>query len=142
MLLSEKRSDLGRTQEIKGRAVYNGKPTRSWLNKEDSASPTVSVGSIHLTSVTEAHEQRDVMTGDVPNAHIQTSVPKLKNEQDRVVKKITGILVDMLVEISPSTYPKYVVFEQGKKVLYVHVLKTIYGMLESIFLWYKSSGQT
>ena len=51
--------------------------------------------------------------------------------------KITGILVDMLVEISPSTYSKYVVFKKGKKVLYVHVLKAIYGMLESALPWCK-----
>ena len=26
--------------EIKGRAVFNGKPTRNWLTKEDTTSPT------------------------------------------------------------------------------------------------------
>ena len=77
------------------------------------------------------------MTGHVPNAYIQASVPKVKNGQDRITMKITGILVDILVGILPSTYSKYVVFEQGKKVLYVHVIKAIYGMLESALLWYK-----
>ena len=81
MLLSEKRSDLGRTQEIKGRAVYNGKPTRSWVNKEDTTSPMVSVESIYLTSVIKAHEQRDIMTGHVPNAYIQASVSKVKMDK-------------------------------------------------------------
>jgi hypothetical protein len=38
MLLTEKRDGT-----IKGRMVYNGKPTREWLSREDSTSPTVSL---------------------------------------------------------------------------------------------------
>ena len=34
---------------IKERNVYNGKPTREWLSKQDSASPTVLIESIMLT---------------------------------------------------------------------------------------------
>ena len=41
MFLTEKRDGT-----IKGRCVYNGKPTRQWLNKEDSASPTVAIESL------------------------------------------------------------------------------------------------
>ena len=32
---------------------------------------------------------------------------------------------------------EYVVLEKGSKVLYVEVLKAIYGMLEASLLWYK-----
>ena len=55
---------------IKGQTVYNGKPTREWLGKEDSASPTASLDSIILMAMIEAHEERDVMSTDVPNAFI------------------------------------------------------------------------
>ena len=41
---------------IKGRMVYNGKPTREWLSREHSASPTAALESIMLTAVIEAHE--------------------------------------------------------------------------------------
>ena len=34
---------------IKGRAAFNGKPTREHLNKEETASPTASVESAFLT---------------------------------------------------------------------------------------------
>ena len=50
--------------------------------------------------------------------------------------KITGVLVDMLVQIAPEIYGSYVVYEHGKKVLYVEVLKALYGMLQSSLLWY------
>ena len=40
-----------RDESIKGRMVYNGKPTREWLSREDSASPTAALESIMLTAV-------------------------------------------------------------------------------------------
>ena len=39
--------------------------------KDDAASPTASLESIMITGVIDAHEERDVMTADVPNAFIQ-----------------------------------------------------------------------
>ena len=96
--------------------VYNGKPTREWLNKEDSASPTVLLESIMLLAIIDAKEGRDVMSADVPNAFIQTSMPPPKEGQARVIMKITGVLVDLLVQIAPETYGPYVVFENGRKV--------------------------
>jgi hypothetical protein len=65
MFLTEKRDGT-----IKGRTVYNGKPTRDWYEKEDSASPTASLESIFLTSIIAAKEGRDIMTADIPNAFV------------------------------------------------------------------------
>jgi hypothetical protein len=57
--------------------VYNGKPTtREWLSREDSASSTAALKSIMLTAVIDAHEERDLMTCDIPNAFIQALMPK------------------------------------------------------------------
>ena len=74
LFLTEKRD--GR---IKGRAVYNGKPTRDWLSKEDANSPTAALESVLLTATIDAHEGRDVMTMDIPNAFIQASMPDIKD---------------------------------------------------------------
>jgi hypothetical protein len=49
MFLGEKRD-----RTVKGRMVYNGKPTREWLSREDSASPTAATADI------DAHEERNV----------------------------------------------------------------------------------
>ena len=132
MFLTEKRDD-----SIKGRMVYNGKPTREWVNREDAASPTAALESIILTGVIEAHEKRDIMCVDIPNAFIQTLMPPTKDGDERVIMKITGPLVDMLVELNQALYGPYVVMEKGRKVLYVIVLRAIYGMLEAALLWYK-----
>ena len=57
MFLGEKRDGT-----VKGRMVYNRKPTKEWLSREDSASPTAALESIMLTAVIGAHEERNVMT--------------------------------------------------------------------------------
>ena len=77
------------------------------------------------------------MMSDIPNAFIQTEMPEVKDGEQRVTMKITGVLVDMIVQLNPNTYGEYVVYEKGRKVLYVQVLRAIYGMLVSSLLWYK-----
>ena len=42
----------------------------------------------------------------------------------------------MLVQIAPEIYKEYVTYERGNKILYVQVLKAIYGMLQSALLFY------
>ena len=132
MFLAEKR-----TGEVKGRMVYNGKPTREWLDKQDSASPTAALESIFLLCLVDAKEGRDVMSTDIPNAFVQTEMPTVKDGEERIIMKITGVLVDMLVQLAPEVYGPYVVFERGEKVIYVQVMRAIYGMLQSALLWYK-----
>ena len=76
------------------------------------------------------------MTADIPNTFIQTAMPPAKEGEERVIMKITGVLVHLLVQLAPEVYGPYVVFENGKKVLYVQVLKALYGMLSAALLWY------
>ena len=122
-------------KRVKARMVANGSTQRVYMSKDDAASPTVMNESILLTGTIDAKEHRDVMTADIPNAFIQTNIETVNNE--RVIMKIKGSLVDMLVEMDPETYRDYVVFEGNTKVLYVQVLKAIYGMLQSSLLFYK-----
>ena len=76
------------------------------------------------------------MSADVPNAFIQTEMPEIKQGEERVMMKITGVLVDMLIQLDPQLYGPHVVYEKGRKVLYVQVLRAIYGMLTASLLWY------
>jgi hypothetical protein len=70
-------------------------------------------------------------------AFIQTKLPHIKKGDKRVIMKITGVLVDLLVDISPEVYGPYVVYDKHKKALYVQVLCGLYGMLVAALLWYK-----
>ena len=65
-------------------------------------------------------------------------MPKIENGEERVIMKITGVLVDLLVKLAPDTYSTFVLFKNGKKVLYVKVLRALYGMLVAALLWYKT----
>jgi hypothetical protein len=131
MFLTEKRD-----KSIKGQMVYNGKPTCEWMSREDSTSPTAALESVMLTAIVYAKEGRDVMTCDIPNAFIQTKLPNIEDGDERVIMKITGVLVDLLVDISPEVYACYVVTDKHKQVLYVQVLRGLYGMLIVALLWY------
>ena len=44
------------------------------------------------------------MTAYVPNAFIQAPIPEVTPGEDRVMMKFTGVLVDMLVQLSPEVY--------------------------------------
>jgi hypothetical protein len=88
--------------------------------------------------VIKAKEERDGMTWDIPNAFTQAYLPKKEPGEDRVVMKITGVLADMLVDINQELYGPAVVLKNRKKVIYIEVLKAIYGMLEAALLWYKT----
>jgi hypothetical protein len=133
MFLTEKRD-----KSVKGRMVYNGKPTREWLSWEDAASPTAALESTLNTGVIKVKEGRDVLTCNIPNTFIQADLLKKEPGEDRVMMKITGVLVDMLVDINPELCSPAAVLENCKKVIYVEVLKAIYGMLEAALLWYKT----
>jgi len=86
-----------------------------WSTMErEHASPMVYVDSIMITGIIHAKEDCDDMTGDVPNIFIQANIPKVKQGEDRVMMKITGALVDMLVQLAPKVYGPCVVFEDVK----------------------------
>jgi hypothetical protein len=101
---------LKRDGKIKGRTVAGGNKQRDYISKEDASSPTVATESVLLSCIIYAEEHRDVAVVDIPNAFVQTRV---ENEKDMVLIKIRGILVDILVEISPEAYKSYV--SQDKK---------------------------
>ena len=120
MLLLTEKNNAEKT--VKGRLVYDGSKTRDWVSREEAASPTVSMESISLTTVIDAKEKRDIMTADIPNAFIQAHMPKIEKGEDRVIMKISGTLVELLVKLAPTVYGPFVVFEKGKKVIYLEVL--------------------
>ena len=129
MFITEKRDGT-----VKGRLVFNRKPTRNYITKVDSASPTAENESIAISCVIDAHEGRDVATADIPNAFIQTDMPEPKPGEDRVIMKITGELVDMMVELDLELYSNYMVYKGKGKVIYVVILKALYWMLVTSLL--------
>jgi hypothetical protein len=123
-----------RDGRIKARTCANGSTQRDYIPREDAASPTASTEAVLLTGVIDAKQRRDVMTLDIPNAFVQTKIPE---GEEKIIMKIRGALVDILCEIAPEVYQEYVIQEGKDKVLYVHMLKALYGMLVASLLYYK-----
>ena len=69
------------------------------------------------------------MTSDVPNTFIQMDVPKSNGYEARVIMKNTGVIVDLVMEMEPEVIGTFVIYENGGKVLYIQVLKFIYGFM-------------
>ena len=79
---------------IKGRMVYNLKPTHYWLSQEEYTIPTVSLKNILTTAVIDVYEDLDDMSADVPNIFIQNVIP---DGDEGVIMNIKGVLVNLLV---------------------------------------------
>ena len=114
----------------------DGSIQRGWISSDDASSPTVHTESVMLTAVVDAHKRRDVVTADVPNALIQTKLEKRDKDGNRLIMKIRGELVDILCAMD-ATYREFMIYEKGKRALYVWILKAIYGLLVSALLFYR-----
>jgi len=124
-----------RTGEIKGRTVAGGNKQRNYIDKEDASSPTVATESVILTSVIDAVENRETAVIDIPNAFIQTVVT---DKEKRVIIRLRGMLVDMLVKIAPAVYKDYVsTNKRGEKQLLVECLNALYGTMVASLLYYQ-----
>jgi hypothetical protein len=84
-----------------------------------------------LSATIDAMEERDVATLDIPGAFMQTYI-------DEVVHvRLEGEIAEMLVRMDPKLYQKYVRDENGKAVIYVELLKALYGTLRAALLFWK-----
>ena len=122
---------------IKARKVIGGNKQRDYITKEDVSSPTVTAEAVMLTCVIDAQENRDVAVVDIPNAFVQTVVTE-EDAQHRVIVRIRGPLVDILVSMAPGVYGPYVsTTKNGQKVLIVECLNAVYGTMVAALLYYK-----
>ena len=125
-LIKEKR--CGR---LKGRTVADGSTQKNLYDKSETASPTVATDALIMVSiVTDAHEQRDVATADIAGAYLKAYM------KDYVIMKFTGASVDILCNMNQKYVP-FTAVKNGTKVLYVRLIKAIYGCVQSALLWYE-----
>jgi len=123
--------------KIKARKVIGGDKQRDYMTKEDVSSPTVTAEAVMLTCVIDAQEGRDVAVVDIPNAFAQTVVSD-EDKEHRVIVRIRGPLVDILVSLAPELYEPYVTTNtKGQQVLIVECLNAVYGTMVAALLYYK-----
>ena len=119
-----------RCGDLKGRSCVDGRPQRAYISKEEAASPTTALESLLITLLIDAWERRDVATADVVGAYLNAYM------RDFVIVKLVGDEVDIICKLNPE-YKKYVVYENGKKTLYLQLIKALYGCIKSALLWYE-----
>jgi hypothetical protein len=122
----------GETHWEDQRACINGAPQRAYISKEEAASPTVSTESTFITASIAAHEHRKVRCYDIPSAFVNTDV------DEDVLMVLKGDLADMMVQIAPQVYRKYVMVDKkGTPILYVKLQKALYGLMRASLLFYR-----
>ncbi len=121
-----------RSGKIKARACANGSTQRSHIAKDEATAPTLTSEAIFIQSTIFAHEGRDIATRNIPGAFLQVDNP------DYVLMRLDGILAELMVQMAPSLYHKYVTTNtKGKAVLYVQLEKAVYGIMKSALLFYR-----
>ena len=116
---------------IKARGCAGGRKQRETTTKEESSAPTVAIESVMLSATIDAMEEWDVATVDIPGAFMQADI-------DEVIHvKFEGEIAEILVRMDPKLYRKYVKDENGKTVLYMELLKALYGTLRAALLFWK-----
>ena len=125
-----------RCGKIKGHGCADGQKHRAYITKEESMAPMVSTEAVFLTTMIDAMEDRNVVVLDVPGAFMQAEIDEL------VHMRFTGAMVNMLLQIDHEMYKNYVVIERGEQVMYMELLKALYGTLQAARLfWQKLSKQ-
>ena len=128
-LIKEKRNGV-----LKGRACANGSRQKRFLRSDESiASPTVSVEALLGTFMIDAYEGREIGSFDIPGAYLHA---EMEHGDNRVLLRLRDEFVDMMC-MANKKYLPYVKIINGRKVLYLKVLRAIYGCIKSALLWYE-----
>ena len=87
--------------------------------------------SVLLTAVIEAREHHTVYTADIPRVFMQ-------GDQDEVIHMVLhGPLATMWIECDPNLYALYCCQEKEQPVLYVQLMKGLYGWLWAAIQFWK-----
>jgi len=88
-----------------------------------ASAPTVSVEVLMLSCTINAKEECNAATVDIPRAFMQADM------DETVHVHLECTMAKLLTKLDPKLYRKYMVNEKGKSVLYVELLKALYGTL-------------
>ena len=101
-------------------------------DKLDGSSPTVLTDSIFLTGVVDAHEKQEIAILYIANAFLY------EDNNEKIPMLLRGKLADMMVQVDPIMYRKYVTYSPNvQAMLYSRLSKALYGMLGGALLLYK-----
>jgi hypothetical protein len=85
-----------------------------------------------LSCMIDATKHRDVATCDISGAFMQSKM------EGKVIMKLEGVMADLIPKIDPQQYEKHTVYERGKPIIYVILLKALYGTLQAALLFWEN----
>ena len=122
-LIEEKRDG-----KIKGRTCGDSSKQKMYFKYGDTvASPMVSLEGLITTLVIASMEERHVISLDVPGAFLQAELP----EDKFLLLRLSGDFVDIMCQISPEHKNNVTVDKKGRKVIYMRVVRALYGCIEA-----------
>ena len=121
---------LKRREKSKVSMCANGEPNQKFVMREEAKLPAITMEGILDTMVIDEYEYRKVATFDIPGTYLHIYLTKDKF----TLLLLEGNFVDIVCDINPN-YKQHVRFKYGRKILYLRILKAIYGMIESTPLW-------
>ena len=81
--------------------------------------------------MSDEEEKRKVVIFDVPGAYLHAKMP----EDKQTLMVLRGDFADIMCQVNPE-YKGYVKGEGKSKVLYLHLLRALYGCIETALLLY------
>jgi hypothetical protein len=127
MFLKQKRCG-----KVKGRGCAYGWKQRRYTDRADAASPTVATEAVFLKAVMDALENRNVAVVNIPGAFMQVNL-----DDETIHVRLTGKMVELLLEIDHELYESYLVHERGEMVMHVELLKALYGTMHAARLFWE-----
>ena len=110
---------------------------QEYISKKESTSPTAAIEAILITGVIKVRKYRDMIMLDIPNIFIQIDILKDKDRKYTIII-FQSIIVNILYKIDLEVYSKYVILNsRDNKLLYLSMLKLLYGILRVSILYYK-----
>jgi hypothetical protein len=115
--------------KIKGRGCADRRKQREWIDPDDTWSPTVPNEAVFLTAMIDATKEGDVAIVDIRGAFMQADI------DDVVHVRFFGNTAEMFLEIDRKMCSPY---KRGEMVLYVGLLKALYGTLRAVRLFWRN----
>jgi hypothetical protein len=110
------------------------KPTRKWYTREEATNLTASLEGIFLTAAVDAKEKRDVMSADVPNAFIQTTIPE---GEEKSCHEDQRSHIEVSRGAGSQSLWSLCCDGKGKESSLPPSEESLYGMLVASLLWFK-----
>jgi hypothetical protein len=134
MFITKKHDAKGIFQKWKARLVAGGDGQEKSLY-ENVSSPTVAHESVTMMLAAAAITGEHIATADVTGAYLECDL----DPSDEVIMKLDDKLVEILMDIGDDGKGNTDIreYRDSNGVVYVKLLKALYGCIQSSRLWYK-----